>query len=230
MRGNGRMIQNYEGFITALGQAGFSMGSNNDEGVFSLYSRFGDSIHWHTGDPETDPWEWRMRVLNERDDIAYAKLFFNKSGYITKEWYPYFLAVRRGGLTFEEEYLDGTISYYAKRVYHIIQENSSLPTHRIKKLGGFSKDDNSAVERALVELQMKMYITMCGHTRKVNQAGEEYGWYSSVFCTTESFFGNEVFELEGKIREQEAFQRISEQIYRLNPAADAKRIEKFIKG
>ena len=31
-------------------------------------------------DPETDPWEWRIRVLDERDDIAYAKLFYKKSG------------------------------------------------------------------------------------------------------------------------------------------------------
>jgi hypothetical protein len=223
-------IQNFEDFTSALGQAGFSIGSNNDEGIFSLYSRFGDRIHWHTGNPETDPWEWRMRVLNERDDIAYAKVFFNKSGYITKEWYPYFLAVRRGGLTFEDEYQDGTVSHFAKRVYRIIQENSNLPMHLIKRLGGFTKEDNSAVERALVELQMKMYITMCGHKRKVNQAGEEYGWYSSVFCTAESFFGNEVFEQEEHIREKEAVQKITDQIYRLNPAADARKIEKFIRG
>jgi hypothetical protein len=223
-------IQNFEDFTSTLGQAGFSIGSNNDEGIFSLYSRFGDRIHWHTGNPETDPWEWRMRVLNERDDIAYAKVFFNKSGYITKEWYPYFLAVRRGGLTFEDEYQDGTVSHFAKRVYRIIQENGNLPMHLIKRLGGFTKEDNSAVERALVELQMKMYITMCGHKRKVNQAGEEYGWYSSVFCTAESFFGNEVFEQEEHIREKEAVQKITDQIYWLNPAADARKIEKFIRG
>ncbi len=66
------------------------------EGVFTLSDAFGESIAWHTEDPETDPWEWRIRVLDEYTDIAYGKLFFRKSGYITKEWYPYFLAVRRG--------------------------------------------------------------------------------------------------------------------------------------
>lgn len=72
-------------------------------------------IKWHTG----DPWEWRMRVLEERDDIVYAKLFFRTSGFITKEWYPYFYAVRRQGETFEEAYENGTISQMAKRIYEI---------------------------------------------------------------------------------------------------------------
>ena len=60
-----------------------------------------------------------MRVLEERDDIVYAKLFFRTSGFITKEWYPYFYAVRRQGETFEEAYENGTISQMAKRIYEI---------------------------------------------------------------------------------------------------------------
>lgn len=96
-------IQNYNDFVTALLSNGFSVGGGNSEGIYALISWSWDEnppydtpVRWHTGDPETDPWEWRIRVLDERNDIAYAKLFFNKSGYITKEWYPYFLAVRRG--------------------------------------------------------------------------------------------------------------------------------------
>ena len=76
------MIKNYNDFINALLNAGFSGAiGGKDDGVFGLF-RYGwgaedeSSIHWHTGDPETDPWEWRMRVLNERSDIAYSKVFF----------------------------------------------------------------------------------------------------------------------------------------------------------
>ena len=43
-----------------------------------------------------------MRVLEEREDIAYSKVFFRTSGYITREWYPYFYAVRRKGESFQE--------------------------------------------------------------------------------------------------------------------------------
>lgn len=232
------MIQNYSDFVTTLTGAGFSMGGGNSEGIYSVISwnwneepPFDTPVRWHTGDRETDPWEWRMRVLEEnRGDIAYAKLFFKKSGYITKKWYPYFLAARRKGREFEEEYEDGTISYFAKRIYELVSENKSMPLHIIKQLGGFSKEDNTQFDKAMVELQMKMYLTMCGRVQKVSKKGEGYGWSSTVFCTTESYFGEEVFHIANEIDEKEAITQITEQIYRLNPDVASKKITRFICG
>lgn len=231
------MIKNYNDFVNVLFEAGFSMGGGNSEEIFSIIPwnwneepPYETPVRWHTGNPETDPWEWRMRVLDERKDVAYAKLFFKKSGYITKEWYPYFLAARRKGRSFDEEYEDGVISNYARRIYDMISENSVLPLHVIKPLIGFAREDKSKFERALVELQMKMYITMCGSRQKISGKGEEYGWSSTVFCTTEHFFGEEMFETAAGIREQDAAEEITAQIYRLNPSAEPKKIIKFIKG
>jgi len=205
------MIQNFNDFVTSLLDAGFSMGGGNSEGVFAVVSwswneapPYDTPVRWHTGNPETDPWEWRIRVLEERDDIAYAKLFFKKSGYITKEWYPYFLAVRRGGRTFFDEYEDGKMSHFAKRIYDVIVEYETVPLHAIKQIGGFSKEDSSRFDSALIELQMKMYVTMCGKQQKISKKGEEYGWSSTVFCTAERFFGNDIFETAEKINEQAA--------------------------
>lgn len=175
------MIKNYNDFIAALLDAGFSGAvGGKDDGVFGLF-RYGwdaedeSRIHWHTGDQETDPWEWRMRVLDERNDIAYSKVFFRKAGYITKEWYPYFLAARRNGRTFENEYSDGIISNYAKRIYEAVAENGKLPLHDIKRLAGFKREDNSKFDGALTDLQMKLYLTMCGRQQKISLKGEEYG-------------------------------------------------------
>lgn len=231
------MIQNYNDFISVLLDSGFSMGGGNSEGIFAAIPwdwqedpPYDTPVRWHTGDPDTDPWEWRMRVLAERNDIAYAKLFFKKSGYITKAWYPYFLAVRRGGKTLEEEYEDGVISQYAKRIYELVAENEALPLHAIKQLGGFGKEDAAKFDRALTELQMKLYLTMCGRQQKISQKGEEYGWSSTVFCTVEKYFGDAVMNKAEKISEQEAVEKIAKQIYLLNPAADAKKVKKFIKG
>jgi hypothetical protein len=230
------MIKNYNDFINALLNAGFSGAiGGKDDGVFGLF-RYGwgaedeSSIHWHTGDPETDPWEWRMRVLNERSDIAYSKMFFRKAGYITKEWYPYFFAARRGGKSFEEMYADGIYSNYAKRIYEILRDNDSLPFHEIKLLGGFDKKDNSKFEKALTDLQMGLFITMSGMQQKVSRIGIEYGWFSTVFCTTERFWGNDVFDRAAKITADEAEEKITERILELNPPADEKKIIKFIKG
>lgn len=224
------MIHDFGDFVSALLKAGFSVGGENDEGVFALSSSFAAEVQAHTGRPETDPWEWRMRVLEERHDIANAKLFFHKSGYITKEWYPYFLAVRRGGAEFDDAYADGTVSQYDKRIYEAIRQNGALPFHAIKRLAGFGKGEQSKFEGSLIRLQMMMYMTMCGRQQKVSQMGLPYGWYSTVFCTTEQFWGGEVFEKAASIRREDAAEKIRERIFRLNPDADERKIAKFIWG
>ena len=231
------MIRAYDDFVKMLLNAGFSMSGGNDEGIYAIIPwGWNDAppcetpICWHTGDPDTDPWEWRMRVLEEHSDIAYAKLFFKKSGYITKEWYPYFLAARRGGITFDEAYKSGTISHFAKRIYEITASEGALPLHSIKGLANFSKEDKSGFDRALTELQMKMFLTICGRQQKSSHKGENIAWASTVFCTTEVFFGDAVFEEASKITKDKALEKIREQISKLNPAAQEKRIEKFILG
>lgn len=230
------IIRNYSDFVAALLNAGFSMGGINSEDIYAVIPSYLDnrgcenSIIWHTGDPETDPWEWRMRVLNERDDIAYSKVFFRKSGYITKEWYPYFIAARRGGVDFKDAYLSGTISQYAKRIYDAISEHRCLPLYKIRECAGFGRDEKSQLECGLVELQMRMFITMCGRQQKVSQIGMEYGWPSTVFCTTESFFDDEVFDIAAGISEKEAVAKITNRIYTLNPNAEERKVFKFIKG
>lgn len=231
------MITDYNSFVTELLNDGFSMGGGNSEGIFSIIPWSWDQeppyetpVRWHTGDPETDPWEWRMRVLDERTDIAYAKVFFRKSGYITRDWYPDFLAVRRKAASFEAAYADGTISFAAKRIYEQVREHGTLPLHAIKVLGGFKKEDASAFDRGLTELQMRMFLTMCGRQQKISQQGAEYGWSSTVFCTPETFFGESVLEEARQISEKEASFRIAGQIEILNPGADPKKIAKFIRG
>ena len=230
------MIRNYSDFITELLAAGFSgaIGGKYD-GVFGLFN-YGwgaedeSQLYWHTGDPETDPWEWRMRVLNERNDIAYSKVFYRKAGYITKEWYPYFLAARRKSKSFDEMYADGIYSNYVKRIYEILRENDSLPLHEIKLLGGFDKEDASKFDKALTDLQMGLFITMSGMQQKVSRVGIEYGWFSTVFCTVERFWSENVFKEAAKIKENKAAEKITERILELNPPADEKKIIKFIKG
>ena len=238
------MINNYNDFIETLLSAGFSMAGGGDDGIFAVIKwgwnealPYDTPIKWHTGDPDTDPWEWRIRVLNERDDIAYAKLFFKKSGYITKSWYPYFLAARRDGETFEDAYARGVISHFAKRIYDAVSENGTLPLHGIKQVAGFTRDDKSGFDRALTELQMGMFLTMCGQQSMATgkdsigldmEPGQSGSWPSTVFCTTERFFGDEVFDKAAKISKEEAAQRIREQVLALNPDAAEKKIAKFI--
>lgn len=224
------MITCYADFVSRLLETGFTIGGENGEGVFTLADEFGSNICWHIEDAETDPWEWRMRVLQERDDIAYGKAFFGKSSYITKEWYPYFLAVRRATLPLDEAYEAGRVSRYAKIIYHAIADNGAVPTHALRGLCGFGPEDKAKIERALTELQGKLYLTMCGNQQKVSRSGGLYGWSSTMFCTAETFWGGDVFAQARKMGKEEAAARISERIYEMNPAAQEKKVQKFIFG
>ncbi|MCL2352041.1 MAG: hypothetical protein FWC55_05860 [Firmicutes bacterium] len=230
-------IRGFSDFVSALLSAGFSLGGGNGDGIFSVVSWAWDEaapydspVRWHTGDPETDPWQWRTRVLDERDDIAYAKVFFRKSGYITKEWYPFFAAVRRGDRTFGDAYADGLVSREARRIYEAVAAGGEVPAHDLRREAGFAGEEASGFERALLELQMKMFITICGGRRKVSRKGEDYGWESMVFCTPESFFGEQTLALAAEIPENEAFGKIRGRILELNPGAEEKRIFRFIRG
>ena len=229
------MIRNFEDFCCELNDCGFSMGGGNAKGIFALIDydwtnqdHLDTPVKWHCGDPEVDPWEWRMRVLEERTDIAYSKVFFKTSGFITKDWYPHFYAVRRNGESFEEAYEQGRISHSAKRIYDIVSQNY-IALHEIKTQGGFGKENKSQFDRAMIELQMGFYITMTGRKQKKNKYGIEYGWNSTVFTTVENFWEERGFELP-KMNADESYEKIRKQILKLNPSADEKTIRKFIMG
>lgn len=222
-------INTYNDFVDNLKRAGMTLGGANGEGVFTLCDYFSDNIAWHTMNADTDPWEWRTRILNEHQDIFYSKIFFKKSGYITKEWYPYFYAVRRGTTTLEDEYTAGNISYLAKNIYDYISENGTAPLHIIKKHCNISKENKTKFENAIVELQMKMYITMCGQARKLNKYGAEYGWHAMSYCTVEEACDN-ISDEAWDLTKDSAYEAIEEQIYSLNPNAAREKVRKFILG
>lgn len=234
-------IHNYDDFCRELLRCGFSMGGGNDKGIFALVNfgweeqdKIDSPVKWHTGDPDTDPWEWRMRVLAERDDIAYSKLFFRASGYITAEWYPYFYIVRRSrgdDATLEAAYRAGTVGDTAKRIYDIITEGGSVAYHEIKRAGNFTREENGAFERAITELQSRMFITMCGRVQRKGKSGEAYGWSSTVFTTPELFWSERGLNLD--ITDYDAvcaYEEIKARILSLNPSATPRKIDKFIRG
>lgn len=229
------MIRIFEDFCQELNSCGFSMGGGNAKEIFALIDfdwqtqdALDTPVRWHCGDLEVDPWEWRMRVLEERDDIAYAKVFFKTSGFITKEWYPFFYTIRRQGETLQDAYEDDKISRTAKRIYDIVSEGH-VALHEIKTLGHFHKEDKGSFDRALIELQMGMYITMTGRRQKRNRFGTEYGWNSTVFTTVENYWSERRYSIP-ELDATECYEKIRQQILRLKPAAEQRTIRKFITG
>ena len=219
----------------ALLEDGLSLGSGDGKRFHTVIPGTwespadGSPVRWHTGDPETDPWEWRMRVLEERDDIAYAKLFFRTSGYIAWPLYPLFYAVRRRGESLEEAYRRGTVSGAAKRIYDVLAASGGVPLHDLKLLGRFSKGEKSAFDRALTDLQSRMFITVCGREQKRDKNGRAYGWSSTVFTTVEDFWAVRGRSL-GKEDPERAYAVLLARLRTLRPDLEPSRAEKALRG
>lgn len=138
-----------------------------------------------------------------------------------------FFAVRRNGESFEDVYERGTISNAAKRIYDIVSDGY-VALHEIKALGGFGKEDKVQFDKAL-ELQMGLFVTMTGRKQKKNKFGMEYGWNSTVFTTVENFWAECGFVIP-KLDAGESYEKIRQQILRLNPDSEEKTIRKFFLG
>jgi hypothetical protein len=224
------LINNFDEFLSALYEAGFSLsGGSTEGGGIALSERFGSGVRWHTGE-DTDPWRWRMRALSEKSDIAYAKVFLNKGGFIARQWYPYFLAIRRGGRSFGELYADGLLNAMAQRVYSAIDGSGQIAYHEIKRAIGIKRVDESKFAAALVQLQMYMLLTICGETYHINKQGMPYGWAVNVFTTPERLFGDSVIDEAMDLDRDDAINKITAQIRKHGSCDDENAVYKFITG
>ena len=224
------VINNFDEFLSALYEAGFSLsGGGAEGGGIALSERFGSGVRWHTGE-DTDPWRWRMRVLSEKSDIAYAKVFLHKGGFITRQWYPYFLAIRRGGRSFGELYADGLLSAMTKRIYNAIENAGQIAYHEIKRAIGITRDSESQFAVALVQLQMHMLVTICGETYHINKQGLPYGWAVNVFTTPERLFGDDIIDEAFNIDRDSAIEKITAQIREHGVYGDENAVYRFITG
>ena len=149
------------------------------------------------------------------------------SGCIAREWYPFFMSVRRQGMTFEEMWESGRVTELSRRIYEAVRDNGRVAMHDIKRLAGLSGETSAHIEKAMTDLQMSMLLTICGRQQKRNALGELYGWSSTVFCTPEEFWHTED---TGDIPPEEAAERIRARVLELNPDAQERKIRKFIYG
>lgn len=183
---------------------------------------------WWGENPDIDPWAWRERAAREHR-VAYGKLFLGRAGFISKEWFPVFAAVRRDGYDFDSRYEDGLASRRAKMIIDTLLENEVLPSHELKALAGFGKGGEKGYESTITQLQQQTYIVACDFKRKVNKKGEEYGWAAANYTLSERIFGEENLRSWYQ-REQEAYDRISQRIRDRFGDVDEKYMKKLVRG
>ncbi|HHV12780.1 MAG TPA: hypothetical protein GXX75_21130 [Clostridiales bacterium] len=183
---------------------------------------------WWSDKPEEDPWAWR-EVIAAEGRIAYGKLFGNRAGFVSREWYPYLAAFRRDGYDFDSRYEDGLASYRAKRIMEVLELRDEMPSNELKTAAGFGKGGEKGFEGTMALLQMQTYITVKGFHRKRNKKNEEYGWPVANYTLSENLFGRDYVRSAYDLNTLQAKDKIVDWIISKFSMASRSEIEKTIK-
>ena len=140
---------------------------------------------WFVKDVE-GPWEWREAIA-EKGEIAYARLFRKKMGFVSPALYPDLVNVRRNGMDFDVQYEAGYASRNEKILVDLLAANGSLLSHDLKRLSGIEK----GFETAITSLQMRTYVTIQRMDYHLDRYGRPYGWGTSRFALAETIFGED---------------------------------------
>ncbi|KAF0196585.1 MAG: hypothetical protein FD169_838 [Bacillota bacterium] len=219
------MLNTYEEFKSYLQNVGFMPLSNNKVGFPSLSSLTAEEA-WHTNEAN-DPWIWR-RVIAEEKLAAYGKFFDKKPSFITLEWLPYFLAVRRGKKSITSLYETGKLSTTAKNIYALLEEHEQIAAHDVKPLLGLGKDSKTEIENAMIELQMGMFVTISDMVRKVSADGSPYGWPSVCLMKIEDWVGDAIMAKAAELDPTGARAEIIAKAREFSPDANEKQLTQFL--
>lgn len=173
-------IVHYEQFLQRVDKLGFMPLSTLSDLLPSL-SEETRSDAWHTGDPDTDPWRWKDRVASEKR-LAYGCILGGHKGFVSARMYRYFYMAYQPVEPMEERWAAGEINQSTWQLWRLFEERQSLDTAEIRQMMGVTaKRGGSRVDSSIQELQRDYHITVSGNRRKVNRAGEPYGWPASVY-------------------------------------------------
>lgn len=164
------------------------------------------------------PWEWRQQ-LAAGHEIAYAKLFNGKYGFVSMELYPHLANFRRDGYDFDARVDDGLVRDSERRLYSLIEGGLRLSSDLRKAFSG------KGFESALTALQMGTYVTCAGFEQRRNKRGEPYGWEISLYDISENIFGDMcTAAYDAEPAESSAF--VIERLCRYMDISDAERLLK----
>ena len=216
-----RTISDAVNFIHSIGF--LPLFSNSIPG-FSLEEHV-PAHHWWTGDPETDPWAWRM-ILAADPDIAYGKFFNHTAGFISKSFFPVFANYRRNGYDFDALFEDELASYKAKKIMDVFEcddegVGKELLTSEIRELIG--KD-----ETTLTHLQMQTYLIMSDFRQRKNKKGQYYGWHLAVMSTPETKWGRDFVTSDYKEKPDISWEKIASHMKDHFPDAEDEQIDKLL--
>ncbi len=205
------LIHSFDELLPFVEKVGFVPLFAGDIQGFSV-EEHAEAKYWWSGDPEHDPWEWR--VLAARSGrAAYGKFFSGKAGFISLEWLPVFANARRDGYDFDSLYEEGLAKGRAKRIMELFDKGGQLYSYEIKNTAGFGKGGLKNFSGIMTELQQKLYLVTTDFRCRRNKRGEEYGMPVARFARPEDIWGYDLVT----------------SCYSEDPALSADKIQKHIK-
>lgn len=163
----------------------------------------GLSVEEHTpaelwfNDNVDGPWEWKGPIARG-GETAYAKYFRNKAVFVSLEWLPRLINMRRG--------LSKPMGYDEERVLRAIESNENMLSTEIREECGFGRHGATMAERALManteggtkasldtiltRLQMKGRIVVCDFEYNIDKHGHPYGWGKARYTTPEILYAD----------------------------------------
>ncbi len=200
----------------------------------------GLSIEEHTprelwfADNVDGPWEWKGPIVRT-GEYGYAKYFKNKAVFVSREWLPRLINVRREGKT---------LGYDEEKVLKAIEANESMLSTEIREECGFGRHGATAAERAflanidsdkvarssldsvLTKLQMKGMIVVADFEYDMGKNGKPYGWGKARYSTPEILYADWFKMPEESPEESRA--AIIEHLQKLSPETDIKILKRIV--
>ena len=180
-----------------------------------------------TNDPDTDPWLWKTRVAEEKK-LIYGSFFNGKKGYIAPRFYSIFIDAFRPHKSMAERYESGKLGQYEWKFWNLLEnEGRALGTHEYRSmLGVTAKDGRSALDAAVIRLQLTFDIVTTGNVDMLDKHGKPYN-QSVAYNKVENWMPQGWMDINPKMEHEEAIEAIYRQAEKIG--ADQKSFEKSLK-
>ncbi len=220
------MLKTYTDFINHAETVGVMAFSGKFIAGFPKLDELTLPSQWHTGDSDTDPWQWKDKAAQEKR-LAFGNILGGRKGFISKSLYPLFYSACRPDGTLGDRYRAGGVKQAVYDVYRLFENGDVLDTSEIRKRMGVTKKDGaSAIDAAVVTLQREFYITVSGNRRKISADGREYGWPSNTYCRAEDWARD--WLSAPLLSTSEAWARILERCAGLDERIELKALERLL--
>jgi hypothetical protein len=228
-RGDGLMmsLQCYADFLQRVDELGFMAISHSNIGLPSLGAETKPE-QWHTGDPETDPWQWKDRAAHEKR-AAYGSILGGKKGFVAPRLYPAFVAACRPALPLSERYAAGELKQVIWQLWQVFEKHPLLNTSDVRRLMGVSKGSGATpIDSAIVQLEREYYITTAGVRQKVAQNGRPYGWPATVYDRVTHWAPEDWLRAAAALRVHDARQQILDAAKAMGQPVDLDGLERLL--